>query len=214
MKKIDSVNKSAATKKSEGDKKLSTRRLGVESAQNRHALLDAAEQIMREEGYAAATSRRVAERAGLKPQLVYYYFRTMDDLFLALLQRRSERGFAHLKTLLAAPQPLHSLWQLLCDPANGVLSAEFMALANHRKIIGDAIAQQAEQLRSMQAELLTRVLRERGIDAEKYPPAMIAMLIATLSQILVRERALGISGGHEALIKLIEEFLDRLEPAE
>lgn len=199
-------------KKTEETKKVSTRRLGVESAENRHALLDAAEQIMREEGYAAVTSRHVANKADLKPQLVYYYFRTMDDLFLSLLQRRSERGFAHVQTLLAAPRPLHSLWQLLSDPEHSALSAEFMALANHRKIIGDQIAKQAEQLRSMQAELLTRVLRERGIDAEKYPPAMIAMLIATLSQILVRERALGISGGHDALIKLIEEFLDRLEP--
>ena len=206
------MKKTEETKNNKAVKEKPIRRLGVESAENRHALLDAAEHIMREEGYAAVTSRHVANKAGLKPQLVYYYFRTMDDLFLALLQRRSERGFAYLQTLLAAPRPLHSLWQLLCDPANGVLSAEFMALANHRKIIGDAIAEQAEQLRAMQGELLTRVLHERGIDAEKYPPPMIAMLIATLSQILVRERALGISGGHDALMKLIVEFLDRLEP--
>ncbi len=206
------MKKTEATKSNKEAKEKPPRRLGVESAENRHALLDAAEQIMREEGYAAVTSRRVASKAGLKPQLVYYYFRTMDDLFLALLQRRSERGFAHLQTLLAAPRPLHALWQSLCDPAHSVLSAEFMALANHRKIIGDQIARQAEQLRALQGELLTHVLHERGIDAKKYPPAMIAMLIATLSQIVVRERALGIRGGHDALIKLIEEFLDRLEP--
>lgn len=199
-------------KKTDKTKKTSTRRLGVESSQTRHALLDAAELIMREEGYAAVTSRHVASRAGLKPQLVYYYFRTMDDLFLALLQRRSERGFAHLKTLLVEPRPLHALWQLLCDPSHGVLSAEFMALANHRKIIGDEIAKQAEQLRSVQAELLTRVLHERGIDAEKYPPTMIAMLIATLSQVLIREQALGIKGGHTELRTLIDNFLNQLEP--
>jgi AcrR family transcriptional regulator len=35
-------------------------------------------------------SRRVAARAGLKPGLVHYYFRTMDDLFIALLRRRVE----------------------------------------------------------------------------------------------------------------------------
>ena len=42
--------------------------------------MDAAEQLLLEEGYAAVTSRRVGARAGLKPQLVHYYFRTMDDL--------------------------------------------------------------------------------------------------------------------------------------
>ncbi len=37
-------------------------------------LLDAAEQLMAEEGYAAVTSRRVAEKAALKPQLVPHCF--------------------------------------------------------------------------------------------------------------------------------------------
>ncbi|MDT5336021.1 MAG: hypothetical protein QOD90_1526, partial [Mycobacterium sp.] len=54
----------------------SDRRIGAPDAKNRGVLLDAAEQLMIEDGYAAVTSRRVAERAGLKPQLVHYYFRT------------------------------------------------------------------------------------------------------------------------------------------
>lgn len=188
------------------------RRLGLESSQTRHALLDAAEFIMREEGYAAVTSRRVATQAELKPQLVYYYFRTMDDLFLALYRRRAERGLAHLEQILVAPTPIHSLWKLFCEPTNGALNAEFMALANHRKIIGDEIAHQGEQVRAMQAKLLTRVLRERGIDTEQYPPVVIAMLLATLSQVLIRERALGIETGHAELTSIIERFLNQLEP--
>ena len=199
-------------KKTEENKIASPRRLGVESSQTRHALLDAAELIMREEGYAAVTSRHVANRAGLKPQLVYYYFRTMDDLLLALYRRRTERGFAQLETLLTAPQPLHTLWNFLCDPTHSGLTTEFMALANHRKIIGDVIAQQAEQLRTRQAELFTRILRERGIDTEQYPPVVLSMLIATLSQVLVREQALGIKAGHAELSALIERILDQLEP--
>ena len=47
---------------------------------------------MLEEGYAAVTSRRVAAKANLKPQLVHYYFRTMDDLFLAIHRRRVAAG--------------------------------------------------------------------------------------------------------------------------
>ena len=51
---------------------------------------------MLEEGYAAVTSRRVAAQAGLKPQLVHYYFRTMDDLFLAAYRRRADQGLERL----------------------------------------------------------------------------------------------------------------------
>ncbi len=40
------------------------RRLGAPEAKNRTVLLDAAESLMRDEGYAAVTSRRVADKAG------------------------------------------------------------------------------------------------------------------------------------------------------
>ena len=42
----------------------STRRIGAESSETRAALLDAAERLMLEHGYAAVTSRRVAGAAG------------------------------------------------------------------------------------------------------------------------------------------------------
>ncbi len=70
----------------------SARRIGAPDAKNRGVLLDTAEQLMIEEGYAAVTSRRVASEAGLKPQLVHYYFRTMEELFLELFRRRAEAG--------------------------------------------------------------------------------------------------------------------------
>jgi TetR/AcrR family transcriptional regulator len=59
----------------------------VDLEDSKTRLIEAAERLMREEGYAAVTSRRVASKAGLKPQLVHYYFRTMDDLFLAILEQ-------------------------------------------------------------------------------------------------------------------------------
>ena len=93
-----------------------TRRLGAEDSSTRLALLDAARALLLEEGYAAVTSRKVAARAGLKPQLVHYYFRTMDDLFLAAFRRRAEQALAHQQRALRSPQPLWSLWEVSRDP--------------------------------------------------------------------------------------------------
>ena len=81
------------------------RRIGAETSGTRVRLLEAAERIMLEEGYASVTSRRVAARAGLKPQLVHYYFRTMDDLFLALFGRRAEQGLERMSRALASRWP-------------------------------------------------------------------------------------------------------------
>ena len=131
----------------------STRRIGTETSATRTALLDAAQQVLLEEGYAAATSRRVAARAGLKPQLVHYYFRTMDDLFLVLV-RRGQQNLERQAEVLASPFPLRALWELSNDPAAGALTIEFAALANHRKAIRAELAAYGEQFRRLQTNAL------------------------------------------------------------
>jgi AcrR family transcriptional regulator len=184
----------------------SPRRIGGPDAKNRGVLLDAAEQLMFDEGYAAVTSRRVAAKAGLKPQLVHYYFRTMDDLFLALLARQSEAGLERQAKALASDQPLRSLWEMVTDPANNVMTIEFVALANHRKTIRAEIARVAEQFRAGQVEAVARVGGRYGL-----PPDVLVVLMTGISQVLVHERALGMSTGHAPTLALVEEHLRRLE---
>jgi len=53
----------------------------------RERLLDAMEAVLAERGYAGATVKRVAARAGLAPGLVHYYFGRKLDLQLAVVQR-------------------------------------------------------------------------------------------------------------------------------
>ena len=81
------------------------KRIGRDSA-TRKALIQATAQIMLEEGYAAATSRRVAAKAGVKPALVHYYFPSMDDLFLAVLRAGAEVNLDRQREALADDQPL------------------------------------------------------------------------------------------------------------
>ncbi len=146
-----------------------TRRIGTETSKTRSALLDAAERLMLEEGYAAVTSRRVAAHAGLKPQLVHYYFRTMDDLFLAAYRRRADQGLERLVQALASPQPLWALWDLSRDPRGTALTMEFVALANHRKAIRAEIAASAERFRAEVRTGVGAVLERYGVDDEVIP---------------------------------------------
>ena len=138
------------------------RRIGAPDAKNRGLLLDAAEQLMLEEGYAAVTSRRLASKAGLKPQLVHYYFRTMEDLFLEVFRRRAEEGLQMQAEALKSPQPLWALWRFGTDPAFTRISMEFMALANHRKEMRAEIAYYAERFREEQRQAVTAALQRYG----------------------------------------------------
>ncbi|MBW8755687.1 MAG: helix-turn-helix transcriptional regulator, partial [Sphingomonadales bacterium] len=107
--------------------------MGPQDSATSNALLDATESVLRNEGYGAATSRRIAAEAGVKQQLVYYYFRTMDELLLATFKRRTERALARLAEDVAADRPVQALWKNLSAMVDGKLVFEFVALANHHE---------------------------------------------------------------------------------
>ena len=189
----------------------SARRIGAPDAKNRGVLLDAAEHLMLEEGYAAVTSRRVAEKAALKPQLVHYYFRTMDDLFLAAFRRRAEQGLEVHAQVLQARQPLWALWRFSTDPAATAITMEFIALANHRKALKAEIAYYAERFREEQRKSLTMILDRYDVARVKIPPLVWSVLMTSVSRVLVIEQALDMSAGHRETIEIVENYLRHLE---
>ena len=132
---------------------------------------------MLDEGYAAATSRRVAARAGIKPALVHYYFPSMDDLFLAVLRAGAEINLQRQREALSDTEPLHALWDL--NSAQGSrLWMEFMALANHRKTIRSEIAAYNARFRDLEEATLTMALRAHGVDTQEFPPVVMSMVVA------------------------------------
>src|SRR5262245_34732212 len=187
------------------------RRIGAEDSKTRARLLDAAEAVLREEGYAAVTSRRVAARADLKPQLVHYYFRTMDDLYLEVFRRRADADLAGFEQAIAADGSLRSLWRLNADARAASFTIEFVALANHRKAIRAEIARYAERFRAVQMEAVTAALADLGIPKSQLPPVVGLLLMTGVSQVLALEEALGVSAGHDTTVAFVERTISRLE---
>jgi TetR/AcrR family transcriptional regulator len=187
-----------------------SRRIGAADSKTRARLVDAAEQLLLEEGYAAVTSRRVGAKAGLKPQLVHYYFRTMDDLYTEVFRRRAEENLGRFERAMADDPSLRTLWKLNADPGGAVFTIEFAALANHRRAISAEIVRYAERYRAAQLEALTIALSADGIT--ELPPIVALLLMTGLSQILSIERALGVTAGHDATVSFIQSVIDRLEP--
>lgn len=188
-------------------KKSSSRRIGAEDSKSRIALLDAAEALMLEHGYPAVTSRKVAAAAGLKPQLVHYYFRTMDDLLLAMFRRRAEQGLKRQAEALASDDPLAALWALNNERSGTALAIEFSALAQHRPAIRDEVARYAEEFRVRQVGALRDAMVERSIDPEEFPPLAVSVLMTSLSRMLLIEEGIGMSAGHNEVRELVEGWL-------
>jgi AcrR family transcriptional regulator len=176
----------------------------------REALIEATAQIMLDEGYAAATSRRVAGKAGVKAALVHYYFPSMDDLFIAVLRDKAEHNLALQRQAIAEAQPLHALWQLN-SAHDAQLFIEFLAMANHRKAIRSEIVAYAMRFRDLEEGVITLALKARGVDLELFPPVVLTMIMGGLARMVLHEQALGITRGLDEATAFIERWLDRFE---
>src|SRR3954470_321442 len=176
----------------------------------REALIDATAQIILEEGYAAATSRRVAAQAGVKPALVHYYFPSMDDLFVAVLRHKAESNLQRQRQAMAESEPLHALWQL-SGAQDAQLFTEFLAMANHRKAIRSEIVSYAMRFRDIEEGAMTLALKARGIDLESFPPVVMSMIMGSLARMVLHEQGLGITRGHDEARAFIERCLDQFE---
>jgi AcrR family transcriptional regulator len=188
---------------------MAVRKSGKRSSRDK--LLTAAATLMRESGYAAVTSRRLAAKAGLKPQLVHYYFRTMDDLFLALFEEVSAGLVERQNAVLKSKKPLRELWKMIADPKNMTLAYEFVALANHRKVVRAEITTVLDKIRQGQIEIVTQVLAQKGIKEFPWTPAFTTVLFNCLARGVALDNSLGVKRGHTEALATIDHYLTQLE---
>jgi len=190
------------------------RRIGKENSETRLLLLDAAEKMMREEGYAEVTSRKLARYADLKPALVHYYFRTMEELFEALFKHVCDAYLATLMSAAEEPNPIARLFELSCDSTNAVLHIEFLALANHRKNLHGLIRDFGLEINRIKADVIRQVVSADDLQRLNVTPEALSTILETVA------RGISFSGGFNAgragaakqvLISWLENF-DQLIP--
>jgi AcrR family transcriptional regulator len=178
--------------------------MGLESAKTRVQLIEAAAQIVRDEGYGALTARRLAEMVGLKRQIVHYYFRTIDDLLVAVARHMSDSFHQRFHDALNSDEPLRATLELAIDAT--AMTYELVALALRRKAIGAEMKRMVEELRRAETDALARYMQLRGIKPQ-IPPLVMTFVMRCVAQSLAVEAAIGVSIGHVEAKAFIEDWL-------
>jgi AcrR family transcriptional regulator len=188
--------------------------MGPVNSATRSLLLDGAENLLKEEGYASLTSRRIAGRVGIKQQLTYYYFRTMDELMVEAFRRLAKRELARLETALSSDRPLHEFWRVCSNTSDARLISEFMALAHRSEGVKHEVVEFIERSRRMQSRAVAKSIenlrKKSGIAA--LSSAVITFLTTSIALALTRESALGITTSHREIDALVKRCLSLLEP--
>jgi AcrR family transcriptional regulator len=179
------------------------------------AFLDAAERLLVEVGYAAITTRRLAREAGANQGLVHYYFGSMENLLVRVLERFTERLIVRQRAMYAEDLPFLEKWRQAMtyldeDFASGYQKVwyELQAMAWNKPELRERIAHVTVEWREVLAEAFEQGRREHGIEM---PIDALVALVAAFNQGLILERLSGIDSGHRELLDWIDAWLEDRE---
>jgi AcrR family transcriptional regulator len=174
------------------------------------ALLDAAERLLVEVGYAKITTRRLAVEAGVNHGLVHYYFGSNENLLVRALERFTGRLIARQRELYAADIPFVEKWRTAMqylvaeDRTYEKVWLELQALGWNHPDLRDRLSRVNAEWRAVLTEAFDEPHRQLKIDM---PLEALVSLVITFNIGIIVERLGGIETGHAALLEWIDTWL-------
>jgi TetR/AcrR family transcriptional regulator len=190
------------------------------AADPRTKLLDAAERLLIEVGHGAVTTRLVSKEAGLNQGLVHYYYGSMEELFLAVLERFTGRLIVRQRAMYAADTTFLVKWRKAMGFLEEDLAAgypkiwlELQAMGWSRPAMRTRLAAVHGQWITVLTEAFTIAMKHYGIANGPLPVEAMVALVATFNEGIMLERISGINRGHASLLRSIDRWLASLEAA-
>jgi AcrR family transcriptional regulator len=187
-------------------------------AETEEAFLDAAERLLVSTGYAGVSVRRLAEEAGANHGLVHYYFGSMEELFLRVLERFTGRLIERQKQMYAADVPFIQKWRTAMQFLDEDLAAgypkiwfELQAMAWNHPEMRERVASVNAQWRAVLTDAFRTAFDEYGLDRSQMPVSAVVSLVMTFNEGMMLERLSGVSQGHRQLLRVIDSWLQTLE---
>ena len=182
-------------------------------------LMDAAERLLYDVGYAGVTTRAVAEEAGVKHGLVHYYFGSMDELLTQTLERFVDQLAEALEALYEDPGlSFADKWRVgsqfwVDEPASRFpkILLELLAMGWNMRSLQPRLTQVHARFRAIFERHFGQALRDYGLDETQFPLKVIVAAVTSFQLGLIVEGLSDVHEGHQELLDWIQRWIDGLE---
>ena len=191
----------------------------LQRASNEQNFLDAAERLLVEIGYADITARKLADEAGANLGLVHYYFGSMEELFVRVLERFTDQLVARQRAMYESPAPYIAKWRaamsyLEDDRPYQKVWGELQAMGWNRPEFRTRIARVHDAWRDAMRASVEGALKRYQLDHHELSLEAWVTLILTVNEGIILERLSGINRGHYELLAGIDRWLELQEQLE
>ena len=145
------------------------------SEERKHQIMNAAEEVFSQKGFSDARMDDIAEETGLSKGTLYLYYKSKDDLIIAILDRIFQREFRVFENLdLTSMSATQAIWTFTETTSKDVkmmmrllpITYEFMGLAFRNKFVQKAFKTYLNRY----MDILIPIIQQ-GIDTGEFRPA-------------------------------------------
>ncbi len=160
--------------------------------QRKAQIIDAAEDVFTQKGFNEARMDDIANETGLSKGTLYLYFKSKDELIIAILDRMFQHEFKQLEYLdqadLSATEAIWKMTEFLTKDLLGFqrlipIVYQFLALAFRNKYVQKALKKYINRYLDVLTPIIERGIKLgefRKVDSREVALAMSAMIEGTL----------------------------------
>lgn len=158
------------------------------SDERKTQIINAAEDVFTKRGFDEARMDDIAEETGLSKGTLYLYFKSKDDLIIAILDRMFQREFTQFEKLdLDEQSAVDTVWKLTDRLATDILRMlrlipivyQFLALAFRNKYVQTALKKYINRY----LDILVPII-QRGIDSGEFRPMDAREVAITMGAVI------------------------------
>lgn len=145
------------------------------SEERKDQIMNAAEEVFSQKGFSDARMDDIAEETGLSKGTLYLYYKSKDDLIIAILDRIFQREFKAFENIdLASMSAADAIWVFTDTTIKDIkimmrllpITYEFMGLAFRNKFVQKAFKTYLNRYMDILIPLI-----QQGIDSREFRPA-------------------------------------------
>jgi len=194
-----------------------TDRRAMRGQATRQKIVDAAREVLIAHGHAGASTRAVAEAAGVNLSQVHYHFGGRHGLLLEVLAQENEALLERQRALYAAPGPLSEKWRIACDFLDKDLGSgyvrvlwELWAAGLTDRELASGWSEAMRGWRDLLESVFAAWADELQIDLPLRPRAL-ASLVANLFEGIEIELLAGVEAPHREVLEAIGALIEGAE---
>lgn len=154
------------------------RRTGA--SDSKQQILDAARSLFAEHGYQRTTIRLIAERAGVDPSLVIYFYSSKENLFATSMPAPSEEALAAPKLMAALPraEAARAMGRRILESVNSPEASNILGIMRAASSKPEAVGQLREIFVS---RMMLPMMTELGLSRPQERAVLLAALVTGMS---------------------------------